>query len=118
MDKKRRIAYALVQLMDEHDTQGKELAKYLGVKPSAISNYRNGTRSIDIDTLDNICEYYHISVSELLDEGKSDVIKLTDDERDLIKSYRKLDYTSRLAVKQLAATLSPETASDTREGIA
>lgn len=41
MDKKRRIAYALVQLMDEHDTQGKELAKYLGVKPSAISNYQD-----------------------------------------------------------------------------
>jgi len=109
MNRKSQIQYAFVKLMDENNTQGKDLAEYLDVKPSTISNYRNGTRSIDIDTLCKICEYYDIPLSEILVDDNRVPLTLSDDERDLIETFRTLDNTSRKAVVQLVKTLSSET---------
>ena len=119
MDKKQQISYALVTLMDTNGTQGKELAEYLGVTPSAISNYRNGTRSIDVEILAKICDYYGISLNDItndemfspnetvnyavVDFPQSDKkekmhFHLTDDEKEIITLYRSLPEIGRRMV--------------------
>lgn len=86
MDKKTRISYALVRLMDSNGTKGKELAEYLDVAPSTISNYRTGTNSIDIETLAKICDYYGISLDQFF--GREPLDK---EEMELLRLWRNAD---------------------------
>lgn len=83
---KQQISYAFVQLMDSNKTKGKELAEYLDVTPATISNYRTGSRSIDIETLDRICDYYGISLDQFF--GKEPLDK---EEMELLRLWRNAD---------------------------
>lgn len=43
----------------------KELAEYLGVGVSAVSNWEKGVNSVDIDTLHKVCVFLQISINDI-----------------------------------------------------
>lgn len=43
----------------------KELAEYLGVGVSAVSNWEKGVNSVDIDTLYKVCVFLQISINDI-----------------------------------------------------
>lgn len=78
------IGERIKSLREERKITQQELARYLGVSQKTISNYENGERSPDPDTLRKIADYFDVTVDYLL--GRSNHRQLTRrDERDIEK---------------------------------
>lgn len=78
------IGERIKSLREERKITQQELARYLGVSQKTISNYENGERSPDPDTLRKIADYFDVTVDYLL--GRSNHRRLTrKDERDIEK---------------------------------
>ncbi len=59
----------LKQLRNEKGLYQKELADILGVSRPTITQYENGTRTPDHETLNKIADYFNISLDYLLGRG-------------------------------------------------
>ncbi len=59
-------------LREDHDLTQKQLSEYLNVSQVAYSYYELNRRSIPVETLDRLADYYHTSVDYLL--YKTDVV--------------------------------------------
>lgn len=71
----------------------KELARLLGVKNSAVSNWENGLNSIDIDTLFKACEIFSITLNDMYGKYASPTAcggAITDSEQYLLDGFREL----------------------------
>lgn len=97
---KDEIAARLDTLIDDRDVSGKQLASYLGVAQSTLSNWRTGKNAIDTVTLTRICEYMHITMDEFFG-NKSE---LPAGEKYLLQLWRKADDQAQGMV--MAALLS------------
>lgn len=73
----------------------KALADLLGVKHNAISSWENGTNSIDMDTLFNMCRIFKISISEVFGVYGQTENEVSSSEYEYIKQYRALDDIGR-----------------------
>ena len=75
----------------------KKLAEKLGVKHNAISSWKNGVNSIDIDTLFRVCQIFGITVNDMYgmsNDNKPSTIaahfdgdEYTEDELDEIRQF-------------------------------
>lgn len=63
----------LRDLREDHDLRQRELAEYLQCTPNCYSHYEQGIRSIPVDVLIKLADYYDTSVDYLL--GRTDVRK-------------------------------------------
>lgn len=63
---KETIRMNLDDLMVRSATKNTELANEIGVSKAAVSNWRNGTNSIDIDLLPKISEFFNVPIERLL----------------------------------------------------
>lgn len=61
----------LKKFLNETNTTQEELAKYIGVSTSAVSNYAQGLNMPRMNKIDKICEFFHINRTDLL-ENNSD----------------------------------------------
>ena len=59
----------LKELLEQQDITQKHLAKSLDMSPSALSNYIQGNREPDYNTLIRIADYFHVSTDYLLDHS-------------------------------------------------
>ena len=102
MNTKDEIRLRLIDLMDANKTSGSELAEAVGVSKQAVSNWRTGKSSIDIDNVPSICRFFGISIDDFFrsdDEGaKRTKINLSGDERELVELYRMLTAKGRHSV--------------------
>jgi transcriptional regulator with XRE-family HTH domain len=92
----------LKTLRDDSDLNQKALANKLNINPSTYRNYENGNREPNFQTLINISNFFNVSTDYLLNiaEHKSfntykqsqpmDASQIPDDEKQLLKLYRKL----------------------------
>ena len=89
-------------LREDLDLHQKDVAKYLGISRSAYSNYENGTRKPDPETLKKLAELFHVSVDELLDytPENSAEFRLCSKEKELILKYRALSKIGRLRIER------------------
>ena len=62
----------LKALRNEHGMSQAEFAKKIGVAQNTVSNWENGNRLIDTDTVTRIADYFSVSVDYLL--GRTDDI--------------------------------------------
>lgn len=77
----------------------KELADYLGVNNSAVSNWEKGLNSIDIDTLHRACVFLGVSVNDMFGSfANVNNTTLSSDEAEVIEAYRLLDQRGKNAV--------------------
>lgn len=58
-------------LLEEKDLEGKEFAKIIHVQPPTVSNWLNGNRFPNQDTLRKIADYFNVSLDYLM--GFSDI---------------------------------------------
>ena len=93
MGSKENIQYALVSLLAETDTKKSELADHLNVSRSAVSNWTNGTNSIDMDYVPGICDFFHISIDEFF--GRTAPRRINGEEDKLIALYRTMNERGR-----------------------
>ena len=60
----------LRELRKEGNVGQKELAGYLNVSISTISNYENNVHSPDLDTLCKLADFFQVSIDYLMDRTK------------------------------------------------
>lgn len=65
-----KLAIRLKLLRESRDLLQKEVADKLGIKANTLSGYENGTRSPDHKLLNDIADFYNVTVDYLL--GRSD----------------------------------------------
>ena len=109
MTTKNAIRYALVKLMDENETSGKELAEAVGVSKQAVSAWRTGKSSIDIENVPAICDYFGISIAEFFDFTKELDEKdrvLSNQERAVIEDLREMNDEYRNVIAGIISSIS------------
>lgn len=79
-----------------NDISRVELAKKLKISPVAVGHWCRGQRTPRFDKIDAMCEIFHCTRSDLLENKSKFVlvpegIRLTEDEIELINMYRKLN---------------------------
>lgn len=87
----------LIKYLNETNTTQEELAKYIGVGVSAVSNYVQGLNMPRMNKIDKICEFFNIKRTDLLESDEDnisedkelmllarDINDLSDEERELI----------------------------------
>ena len=104
MDARSEIAYSLITLMEETGTKGSDLASAIGVSKQAVSNWRNGKSSIDIDNVPKICEFFGITADEFFARADS----AGNEERELLRIFRAADPKSRELLMKVARAIESE----------
>lgn len=93
----------LIKYLNDTNTTQEELAKYIGLSVSAVSNYVQGLNMPRMNKIDKICEFFKIKRTDLLesDEDRNinvnnevlllarDINNLTEDQKNLIISMIK-----------------------------
>ena len=110
-----RFSDRLKALRNSKGLSQADFAKQVGVSKSSINMYERGEREPNFETLEAIADYFNVDLDYLL--GKSDVpnkaqaVMLTgiqanppdlardEDESDLLRKYRALDYAGKLRIR-------------------
>lgn len=104
------ISTRLKSLREDADLSQKELAKLLGVSPSTIGMYEAGKRTPDSEMLTRICDFFNITVDYLIGRSniknpqcstskKTEQSHLTDDEKNILNLYKKLNDKDKAKVE-------------------
>lgn len=74
----------------------KQVAEYLNITREAYTQYENGKREPDIETLKKLADYFNVSIDLLLDNNKNDLMEnLTPEVLILIKKISSLSEESK-----------------------
>ena len=57
-------------LREDQDIKQKAVAEYLGMDPTVYRRYEKGVRSVPVDVIIKLADYYHVSTDYLL--GRTD----------------------------------------------
>lgn len=93
----------LSKYLNDTNTTQEELARYIGVSVSAVSNYVQGLNMPRMNKIDKICEFFKIKRTDLLESDEDrridadeemlvlarNISELTEDQRNLILSMIK-----------------------------
>lgn len=85
----------LKKLRNEYKISQQQLAEIIGVSQQSINKYENHNIEPDIETLKALAEYFNTTVDYLIgyeinDSSKTNGLKLTKNEIELILNYRTL----------------------------
>ena len=81
------IRITLAELLRNSGKKNKDLADYLGVGKSTVTNWLSGNSSIDIERIPQICDYFDISVDTFFGMAKR---YQSPDEQELLSLYRQM----------------------------
>lgn len=90
IDVKAKINY----LMETNKWTEYELSRRSGVHRSTIASIARGKNSPRVDTLNDICEAFGISISEFFKEESTDI-------DNIISKYRHLDERQKLLIRNI-----------------
>lgn len=79
------------------------LAEEACIAHSTLFNMNTRRTLPSLTTLGCICDAFGVTLAEFFSEGDTDA--LTQDEQSLVKSYRKLSYQNKQAVRNLVESL-------------
>ena len=100
MSVKDDIRINLSELMALRGVKNVELARAVGVSKVAVTNWLNGSNSIDIERVPAICSFLGVSVDAFLSHSKA---SSTDpDEARLLSLYRMADEDGKQAILNAA----------------
>ena len=80
-----------------------ELAGIIGITPQAYSLYETGKNNISNETLCLLADYFDVSVDYILGRDEKIPSYLNEDERTIIKQYRKIDTRGKQSIKNSLA---------------
>ena len=97
---KEGIRLNLIELMEKTGRKSSDLADACHVQRSAVSNWKSGKNSIDIELIPIICDFFGVTIDDFFNRAKQ--LKppetLTADEQELLNYYRQLPEKGKHAV--------------------
>ena len=107
MNTKDEIRLTLIDLMDERHVSGNELADAVGVSKQAVSAWRTGKSSIDIENVPAICRYFGISIDDFFGGYENEQsTPLSEEEQEVIQAMRDADESGRQAILAVARAIN------------
>ena len=80
-----------------------DIAKYLGVSESSVSNWLKGSNSIDIENLVALCTYFEITLDQACGLSPIDIEHyLSQEEEKLLSVYRLLNESGKALLIDVA----------------
>ena len=106
----------LIKFREEKKLSQKQVADYLGLKPTAVASWEQGISLPKIHILYQLSIFYGKTIAEMYGETAPTVSDLRSDELQLIDGYRKLNNTGKTEVQHhMDYTLSkPEYVKNTK----
>ena len=104
MSIKEDIQYALTSLFEETGAKNKDLADALGVSRAAVTNWKNGKNSIDMELVPGICDFFGISVDEFF--GRSAPKRISADEEKLLAMYHSFNERGKARLLEEATMMA------------
>ena len=123
MNTKDAIRLTLIDLMDSRNISGKDLAEAVGVSKQAVSSWRTGKSSIDIDNVPAICRFFGITFDQFFGNHniawENTAIDLTEDEVELVRFFRHLNIYQQAGIFWMLGRINttPESIPDVRQFI-
>lgn len=105
---KEGIRRNLVELLANSDKKKSDLARSCGVGRSAVTNWINGSSSIDIERIPAICDFFEVSVDEFFGRSKieSSVRAASQQEIEMLALYRSMPAHERELLLETARTFA------------
>lgn len=100
MSVKDEIRMNLKELMVANGVRNVDLARAIGVSKVAVTNWLNGSNSIDIEHVPVICNYFGVSIDDFLSHSNSNT--LTADETRLVNLFRMNNESGKQAILSAA----------------
>lgn len=88
----------LYNLIEDHDLTQKRLASEINIAPSTISNYVQGTREPDFETLKLFAKYFGVTTDYLLDFRSGP--EKSHGESEMLQIYRSLHPDQKTVFKE------------------
>lgn len=105
------ISQRIFSILTEKKLKQKDLAEYVGISTSAISDWKKKNTNPSAENLSAIADFLNVSLRFLLTgEERIESIKLSDDIKELISYYNTLDERSKGKILGKAETLAELTA--------
>lgn len=80
-----------------------EVANYLGIKQSSYQSYETGNTEPNVENLCKLADLYNVSVDYLIGRAiKNDIGYLSDQERAMIETFKKLNEVNQIKVASYA----------------
>ena len=98
----------LKELRESSSLSQRELGDRVGLSKSSIGNYESGQRQPDMDTLNLLANYFHVTVDYLM--GRSDIptFDISSEEEQMIRFFRKVQKGKRRLLIELFESLIHE----------
>ncbi len=107
--KETTLSNRIDELMINREIRNADLAKALYVAPTTVSGYRNGYRCPDLDKINRMAEYMHVSKEYLLglcQDPTCTVSGITKSEQSVLELFRALSrHNQELAQEQMTELL-------------
>lgn len=87
--------------MNRYNINQAELAKKLGVGTTSVHNWCGGIKTPRMDKVDKMCEIFGCLRSDLINDNTNASFSLSDEEQEVIESYRTADPGTRSSVRKL-----------------
>lgn len=104
MSTKEDIQYALNSLFEETGKKKSKLAEHLGVSRAAVSNWSNGSNSIDMELVPGICDFFNVSIDEFF--GRTAPTRISTEEEQLLALYRSMNEKGRARLIEEATMMA------------
>jgi len=115
------LAIRLVSLRKKHKFTHQDMAEKLGITRQAYSNYENGKREPDYDTLEKIADIFKVNIDYLL--GRTDDPSLVDSKNEtdelttiMFHKWDQLDERRRKQALKLIEILEQEADEENNKG--
>ena len=97
---KEGIRLNLIELLETTGKKSSDLADVCNVQRSAVSNWKSGKNSIDIELIPTICEFFDISIDAFFCRAKQlePLEVFSNEEEELIELYRQLPTKAQRAL--------------------
>lgn len=78
-------------LLEQNEMSQKEFAARISSSPTAVNNYIQDYRMPPLETLTKICDVLHCSADYLLGRKEEPLLRLSDEEQQLLRAWRKTE---------------------------
>ena len=103
IENKKAMAHNILRFMDRDNVKATDICKSLGFKQNTFSDWVNAKTYPRIDAIEKLARFFGVSKAALVEEEPDHDFIVSDDEREFIIEYRKLNRDAQDALSEFLA---------------
>lgn len=103
IENKQAMAQNILKFMDRDNVKATDICKALHFKQNTFSDWVNAKTYPRIDAIEKLAQYFGVSKAALVEEEPTIDFIISDDEKEFIVEYRKLNKDAQDALREFLA---------------